>query len=454
MTAETSPAGRLDYLDQAGLELLRATGRGQLMQAVWIYEHPVDPEGLARLHRSFGIGLLGRLIERSPVPFGRPRWVSVPGPQCDIVSSPQPRPRDEVMDWADELARLPIDPERGPGWLLGTVALTDGSTAVSIVFSHCLVDGGGAILTLFNALSGNPQDFGYDIPRSRRWRAAVLSDLRDSMTEMPRTMTALKAAAGLLRGQKNTGAGQSAPLRRVESEEALDTVVGIPAAVAFVDIAHWDDRAAALGGNSFSLVAGYAARLAGHLGRSRPSDNAVTLIIAGNGRTAVDDDRALAMTFANTAVDPETVTTSLTDARNAIRDAREKAKTEQDPAFGLLPLIPWFSRRMVKALAGLMFSYDEAPPVSCSNVGDIPDLLTQADGSPAEFFFARSVDQNVTLRDLQRSNGTLVVVSGRISGKIWIAVEAYELGAENSNSRLRAVIEQTLADFEVTGTVF
>ena len=40
------------------------------------------------------------------------------------------------------------------------------------------------------------------------------------------------------------------------------------------------------------------------------------------------------------------------------------------------------------------------------------------------------------------------------SGKIWIAVEAYELGAENSNSRLRAVIEQTLADFEVTGTVF
>ena len=62
---------------------------------------------------------------------------------------------------------------------------------------------------------------------------------------------------------------------------------------------------------------------------------------------------------------------------------------------------------------------------------------------------ARSVDQNVTLRDLHRSHGTLVVVSGRINGRIWIAVEAYELGAQNFRKRLRDVVEQTLTEFGI-----
>lgn len=453
MTADTTTRGRLDYLDQAALELLRATGRGQLMQAVWIYDHPVDPDGLARLYRGFGSGLLGRLIERSPLPFGRPHWVSVPGPQCEIVAHPDPRPPSEVIEWADELARLPIDPERGPGWLLGTLPLTDGGTAVSIVFSHCLVDGGGAILTLFNVLSGQPQDFGYARPRSRTLVRGMVSDLGDTVREVPRLLSALRSAVALVRQQKSAPA--SPPAKRPEPGPAgsMDRIAEIPAAVAFLDTAEWDARAAALGGNSFSLVAGYATKLAANLGRRRASDGAVTLVIAGNARTDAADERGLAMTFANTHVDPDTVTVSLAEARGAIRQARDKAKTEQDPAFALMPLIPWFSRRMVTALAGILFSYDQDPPVSCSNVGDLPDLLSHADGTSAKYFFARSVDQNVTMRDLERSNGTLVVVSGRIEGKIWVAVESYQLGAENSGSRLRDIMAQTLAEFGVTGTI-
>lgn len=452
MSADTATRGHLDYLDQAALELLRATGRGQLMQAVWIYQHPIDEDGLARLHRNFGSGLLGRLVERSPLPFGRPHWVARPGPQCPIVTSTEPRPRTEVIGWADELARLPIDPEQGPGWLLGVQPLTDGTTAVSIVFSHCLVDGGGAILTLFNALSGQPHDFGYAAPGSRRGARGVLGDLVDTVREVPRVASALRSAAGMALRKKDPQPSPGAGPKALPAA-ALDEVVSIPAAVAFLEIAEWDARAAGLGGNSFSLVAGYAVKLASRLGRSRASDGAVTLIIAGNARTDVADERALAMTFANAQINPQTVTTSLAEARAAIRTAREDAKTQQDPAFDLLPLIPWFSRRMVKGLAGMMFSYEQDPPVSCSNVGDIPDLLTRADGSAAEYFFARSVDQNVTIRDLQRSNGTLVVVSGRIAGRIWLAVESYELGAENTSSRLREVMAQTFADFRVTPTI-
>lgn len=442
---------QLDYFDQAALELFRATGRGQLIQGVWIYDHPIDPEGLAGFHeRLGGTGLLGRLVERSPVPFSRPRWVVQHAPQVPIVTAPAPRSREQLMDWVDEIAALPIDPERGPGWILGVLPLTDGGTVVSLVMSHCLVDGGGALLAALDAILGNRRDFGYGAPESRRPATAVLTDLRDSAREVPRLLGGLVGAGRLARQARRN------PPRRPPvdaSADGGDTGVTIPAAVAILDTDDWDARAQALGGNTYSLVAGYAATVAGRLGRRRRSDGNVTLVIAGSSRQGFDDDRALAMTFANAAVDAATVSRDLTAARSAIRAARDKAKTDEDPSSALLPLVPWFPRRIARSFVAQMFSYQDSLPVSCSNVSDFPSDITRADGTPAEHFFARSVDQSVTLRDLTRSNGTMVLVSGRINGRIWLSVEAYQLGEENSRERLHQVLADSLADFGLSGMI-
>jgi len=446
--------GQLDYFDQAALELLRTTGRGQLMQVFWIYEHPVDVQELRRFYRVFGSGLLGRLIERSPLPFGRPRWVSRPGPQADIISTDNPRPRAELMDWADELAMRPIDPEHGPGWILGILPMSDGSTAVSIVFSHCLVDGGGAIVTVWDVTRGHPQHFGYAEPRSRSYSRAVWEDLRSVLSEVPQVARALVRVAFLAFKNRR---GATRPSPSIVEEEIggadPDQIVLVPSVVATLDIDMWDARAKALGGNTYSLVAGFSARIAKHLGRVRRSDQRVTLVVAGNSREGAEDDRGLAMSFANAEIDPEIVTSDLTEAREVIRTSRERVKSEADPLMAFLPLIPWFPRTVTKKLVGAMFSYEETLPVSCSNIGDLPGQLANIDGTAAEIFFARSVDQNVTMRDLQRSHGTLVVVSGRMNGKIWLAVEAYQLGAENSKARLRALVEQTLAEFGLSAAI-
>ena len=71
---------RLEFLDQAALELHRATGRGQLMQCVWVYEHSFDYAAFERFHHNLYASLGSRLIECSPLPFGRPRWVQPLGP--------------------------------------------------------------------------------------------------------------------------------------------------------------------------------------------------------------------------------------------------------------------------------------------------------------------------------------------------------------------------------------
>jgi hypothetical protein len=450
VSAPNSSRGQLDYLDQAGLELLRATKRGQLVQGVWVYEHPLNAQGLAEFHQRLGTGLFGRLIERSPLPFARPHWVSCDGPPMEIITSSVPRPRAELMDWADELATRPIDPEYGPGWMLAVQPLTDGATAVSAVVSHCLVDGGGALVAVWDAVLGNRRDFGYLPPRSRSRIAAAASDLRETVREVPHLVKGLSAVARIALKEK-AGTGGAAAAASSAGDDA--TVVTIPAAVAIIDTQIWDARAAALGGHGFSLAVGYAARVARHLGRTRASDGAVSLILAGSGRTGLDDDRALAMTFATAVVDPVGVTADLTETRNAARAARDKVKTDPDASLGLLPLVPWFPQPIAKAFASEMFAYDDAPPVSCSNMGELPADIARLDGTAAEVFFARSVDQNVTLRDLRRSRGTLVVVTGRINGKVWIAVEAYQLDADNSREHLRSVLEQTLAEFGLTGEV-
>ena len=440
---------RLDYFDQIALELLRVTARRQLMQAVWIYRHPVDLDALQAFQRRFGSGLMGRLVERSILPFARPRWVSVPGTDVPVRIAEKARPREELMDWVEEEAKRPIDPVGGPGWDLGVLPMTDGSTAVSIVFSHCLVDGGGLVLTVHNAVSGTPADFGYPGPRSKSRAAALAADLRDTVREIP---AGLRALTELVRMTAGTG-GDGAPgsPRPAESDDPdLSRVVDIPSVVATVDTGVWDDRAAALGGNSYALVAGFTAKLAEHLGRRRP-DGSVTLVIAGNGRSSADDDRALAMTFANATLDPVEVTEDLSAARDSIRAAREQAKGGPDPTSKLYPLVAWSPRRTATAVAGRLFSYADSLPSSCSNLGDVPGHLANLDGTPAEHVIARSVDQNVTLRDLHRSHGTLVVVSGRINGRLWLAVEAYELGAENSRQRLRRIVEATLSEFGVEG---
>jgi hypothetical protein len=446
--------GELNYFDQAAFELLRVTGRVQLLQHIWVYEHPVDIEALRQFYQAFGSGLFGRLIERSPLPFARPRWVSRLGPQQDIITADNPRQRAELMDWADELAMRPIDPERGPGWILGILPMTDGSTAVSTVTSHCLVDGGGATLTIWNLIRRCPQDFGYAKPKARSHSRAVMEDLRASLGEVPQLVRALVHLGALaVKNRRSAARPSSATAQEIEDVGDPGQVVLVPSLVATIDTEMWDARAKAVGGNTFSLVAGFAARIAQHLGRVRRSDQHVTLVVPRDRREGTGDDRAFAISFANAEIEPEKVTSDLTEAREVIRTARARVESEPDPVANLLPLVPWFPRSVAKALANLMFSYEEALPVSCSNVGDVPEELANIDGTAADFFFARSIDQNVTLRDLQRSQGTLVVVSGRINGKIWLAVEAYQLGVENSKVRLREMLQRTLDEFELSGVI-
>ena len=444
------PDNRLTFLDQATFLSLRATGRAQLMQAVWIYERPVDFDGLKRLHRNFGHGLVGRRIERSPLPFGRHRWVSSDEPAVDIDIAECARPRAEVSDWADERTQLPIDPERGPGWHLGVLPLSDGSTAVSLVLSHCLADAFGGFATLILAIHGHVPDFDYPPPRSRSKRRAAVSDARETLQGLPEVGRALAGATKLLWSRRHDLA-QPATSRPTAVSEDGDCHIVVPAIAAYVDLHDWDARANSLGGTSYALFAAVAAKLGEHMGRRRAADGAVTLLIPLSDRT-LEDTRANAMSYANVSIDPTQVTTDLSGIRLQIRQALKTAREVPDEGMQHLALTPFVPKRAVSRAADAVFGFAESP-VMCSNLGDLDPAVGRADGTDAEYVILRGVDQNVTRQYIESVGGQLVVVGGRLVGKMCISVVAYRPGVENSKSALRELVANTLKEFDLSGVV-
>jgi hypothetical protein len=446
---------RLSFMDQAMFLVQRASGRNAVVQCVWVYEHAIDLAALRRFHRRLGDGLLGRRIERSLLPFARHRWVRDRGQaDADIDIAERARPRAELSDWLGERAQLWVDAERGPGWHLGVLPLTDGSTAVSLVASHCLVDGLGVIGAVADAAGGNTRDLGYPPPRSRPRLRGLAQDARQTMGGAPDVWRAIVGATKMTR-RRPRDETPSPPRRPLPVHAAeQDEPVVVPAVAIHVDLDEWDVRAGDLGGTSHHLAAGLAAKLAEGMGRRRIGDGAVTLQIPLSDRTE-GDTRANTLSFVDVRIDPAPVTSDLSDARAAIREAFEalrRAPEQASPLLPLAPLAPFAPRRALRRLTEGAFSYADLP-VAFSSMGDMPPLADSPDGTQAEYAFGGGVIQRVMRRDLERAHGELALFLLRTGGKMCITVTAYRPCERNSKSELRDLVARALAEFHLTGVI-
>lgn len=438
----------LAYVDQAMFLGLRATGQAAIMQAIWVYEHPLDLDGVRRFHYNFGHGLWGRLIEPSILPFGRHRWVSALGPPAPIRFYDGLRPRRELGDWIDEHAQVPLDPEWGPSWELAVQRLDDGATAVSLVVSHCIGDGGGVVRSMADAVSGHLHETVYPQPKSRSMGKAIRADLRQTLRDLPQVGRAIVATAKQgwkQRAQLRASGGSGAAPAAGDGKENIQ----VPAIWAFVDAAEWDRRARELGGNNHSMVAAFAARLAKNFGRFDESAGVVPLIVPIDDRSP-GDTRANAVLLGNARLDPGGVTEDLTEVRAIMREALRQMHEEPDERYELLPLTPFVPKRAVTRTADLAVGFSEMP-VSCSNVGDVPDIIASLDGTQAEYMMARGVDGQISRDVLEHRHGLLTVIVMRVIGKVAMPVIGYQPGAVNTKEHLRKQVEETLAEFGLSG---
>jgi hypothetical protein len=436
-------------MDQASFLGVRALGYGALVQFYWIYNRPVNFDGLRRFHRNLGYGLMGRRVERSPLPFARDRWVYSRGPG-DIDVAETPRPRADISAWTYERACLPIDPEYGPNFHLGVLPLEDGGTAVTLVTSHTIVDGVGTMLAMADAASGRTRYLGYPRPGSRSRRRALLEDGRQTIASVPELARALAATVRIARRRRKDVAASIAsapPSPRVAGD---DQPVRVPCLTAYLDLAEWDARAKSIGGNRNTLLAGFSGRLGVRLGRICP-DGTVTLSLPISDRTE-NDTRGNALVFPVISVDSTHLSSDLAEVRLKFKQARaDLAETSEEllAPLALTSMTPkWVARRAAGVGLGAA-----ANPIGCSNVGDMDPALNRADGTEADYAGGRLIEPGINKRALERMGGQLFVVSGRVHGKIFISINAYLPGRTNSQDELREAASGALAEFDLTAEI-
>jgi hypothetical protein len=433
-------------MDQASFLGVRALGYGALVQFSWIYDRPVDMDGLRRFHHNLGYGLLGRRIERSPLPFARDRWVVCRGP-ADIDVADTPRPRGEVSAWTYERACEPLDPEYGPSWHLGVLPLDDGGTAVTLVASHTVADGLGFIGAIADAAAGRIRDLGYPEPRSRTRRRAALQDGRQTLASAPELARALRATVRVARKRRTEVAasfGSAPPSPRVAGD---DQPVAVPTVTLLVDTADWDACAHRIGGNSFTLFAGFAARLGVRMGRVTP-DGTVTLSFPISERTE-DDTRGNALVFPTVSVDPTTLASDLGEVRLKFKQAFAELADVTEELLAPLPLTSLTPQWVARRAAGMGLG-TAALPIGCSNLGEHDLAVNRPDGHDADYAGGRLIEPGISRRTMAGMGGQLFLVAGRNHTHVWITINAYIFGRTIAQEALHHDAMATLAEFGLT----
>ncbi|WP_326545279.1 hypothetical protein QGN32_15695 [Mycolicibacterium sp. ND9-15] len=437
----------LDPQDQTAFDAWRATGVTSLLQCVWVYDRPINIDGLQHFHHNLERGRLSRCIERSPLPFGRHRWISSEGSSANEIVAPL-RPREQFDTWLEEQALRPLDVERGPGWHLAVLPFTDGGAGVSLVVSHCLTDGVGLCEALVDAAMGRGDPMSLPAAGSRRRWQALREDVRQAARDTPAIGRGVAAAARLARQSRGSaGAAVPRPTRAPSIPAGADETMTLPTVTISVDADQWDARAYELGGTSNTLLAGLATRLAQRLGRVN-GDGSVALRLPVNERVE-GDDRANAVSTISIAVSPAPVTTDLRELRTAIKRAlirHQQVADDEQAVLSLVPLLPLLPKRLVRA-AGSAATFAVS-----SNLGVVDPAATRADGTYAGYFAMKILYPSPTRTMMHRLGGLQVFLSGRAQERVFVSATAYQPGRPNTNDDLRQELSGTLHDFSLTAT--
>jgi hypothetical protein len=434
------------YIDQASYVGLRALGRGPVIQFTWIYERGVDLDGLRRLCRNLGQTILGRRLERSPLPFGRHRWVAAP-PPGDIEVMAVERTRESIWEWVSARADKPVDPETGPAWHLAVQPLTGGGDAVSLAVSHTVSDAGGIIMSIAEALDGTARDLGYPPPRSRSLPTALRQDLGTTLSTLRRVPSAVIGAARIAREQKDELTDSAKAVQPVRPHVA-DSVT-VPTLAVNVDLAEFDAVASALGGTRNVLFAAVAARLGQLIGRVDGAGRAMLSFPVSE--RSEGDTTGNALNTITVLVDPATVLDDLRGLRAEMKRALVTMGERREALMAPLPLTPFIPKFAVRRLEKMVLKV--GGPIGCSNLGDLPDQLNRPDGNHADYFDARLVEPGVTAADFAGRGGLLWLAVAFLHGRMSLNIRSWSVDGPNSVAGLSEAVIGAFAEFGLSAVI-
>lgn len=439
----------LSFADQ-GIYLAHiALGQHAVIQVLWRYLRPVDLSALTRFRDNLAHGHLARLIRPALLPFGRHQWVSAPPPSATLAVAEAPLAPESLQAWVDAQVGLPLDPARGPAWRLTLQTFTDGSTVVSLVVSHCIADGLTTIIAVSEAVRGERRPPVYPAWPGHRAATTLGAELQRIVRDAP---TTLRALAQLTRAACTSRATYHTPAASPVVTIGDDQAVVFPSAFIRVPTSAWDARAQTLGADRLTLLTAVTAAFAEALGRVHDDD--VTLLIPVNqreGRSHTGGNGVVLATLKMRVGEPRG---RLHVLRRRLRATLLRTRRQPNRLAALLPLVPFVPKRAFSAASHLALGALADLPVTCSNLGYLPEDVLLIDGGAADRICARGIDRPVARRAIEARQGVATLFAGVIPGFLLLGFVAYQPGVVTEPQHLRALVERLMADYELAGEFF
>lgn len=434
----------LCYLDQGSFVALRALGRGPAPHAIWLYPHAIDEAAVRQFSERLALGLLGRLVQRSPLPWGRHRWVAnpVPGP---VTWFHDPLPIEDLPKLRRALLDLPLDPERGPGWRLTVQALEGGGCALTLLVSHTIADALATKQAIADAVAGRRLDPGFPAP-SCRWSPAMLA--RDSVESVRALPGVWRALVALVRQSHKGRAGPPRSSSRARiSHDRVDPAVDMPLAQVVMDAGACRQRASDLGVASNTLIVAFAARLAFRMGRVNASGR-VKMVLPVSARHS-NDRRGNALRSIVVMADPDACRNDPRALQRDLKAALASLIRHGDDLSPLLPLIPYVPLWLMRHLERVALGADL--PVACSLVGEVPLDVNRPCGEA--LLLQGSFLERYKASELERMAGVLYILSYGLGERLFVTVTGYVPGRATTLAELAPFARDALADIGLSGTV-
>lgn len=423
---------------------LRSLGRQPIIHFCWIYRDVLDESMVNKFNTQLSKSLLGRVLQRSALPWGRHRWVShlAPAPvtwfkdAISLKSLP-----DRQATWI----ALPLDPELGPAWRLAVQILEGGGCAMSLLVSHTIADVNAVMIAVAESIAGRYLGHPFPAPHSRWSPAILIRDSLESLAALPHAWRALKTLSQKI-SRVSFPVLQSASSAMRVADNAQQSPVQVPTLHVTLEQSAFEKNASQLGVTGNVLVAAFALKLASLLGRM-DSEGRIKLVLPVSDR--FDGDlRGNALRAVTVLVDSQACRSDLKILQRTLRTEFQKLVRHGDDLTPLLPLLPYIPLWLARHLESVALGDDLT--VACSLLGEFPSDLMSPCGA-AEQLLLSPLERH-TYAELVRQRGRLYVFSYCMQNKVHITVSGFAPSQVTNRDELAPFVRTALEDLGLIET--
>ena len=180
----------------------------------------------------------------------------------------------------------------------------------------------------------------------------------------------------------------------------------------------------------------------------------VSVLIPVNQRNTNSNNDGNCVSLARFTIAVDEARENLNGLKKRLHSTLMHARRDPDKLGILLPLVPFIPKRLFARAGQLALGAFTDLPITCSNLGELPEDVLKIDGTSAEDICCRGVDRPLTLSAIEARGGVATLFAGVIPGFLALSFVAYQPGVVTETHQLHQLVKEVLKRYELTGEYF